>query len=120
MTFMNDVLNLDTVAQLKELLGEAFAGLVETYGTNGAKYVAAMKAGLVNGDAQAIVDAAHPFKSSSGNLGAEMLSSLSADIEARGKAIVKGEADDLPALKPMIAEVSDLFDKSLNLLNAQI
>ena len=109
---MSDAINLDTIEQLKELLGEKFDGLVTLYLTNGEKYVTSMKAGLVNGDAQAIVDAAHPFKSSSGNLGADALSAVCADIEAKGKLVASGESDDLVSLKPMIVQASDLFDQS--------
>ncbi|MGH1398869.1 MAG: Hpt domain-containing protein [Alphaproteobacteria bacterium] len=115
---MNDDIDLDTIAQLKELLDDKFPTIVETFTVNGAKYIAAIQEGLGSGDAQKIVDAAHPLKSSSGNLGAAALSQLCAGIETQGKEIAVN-GGDVSVLSDLIALAAKKFEASKVFLEGQ-
>lgn len=99
-------INHDSVAQLKDLMGEKFPGLVETYLKSGREHIENIQKGLAVGDAQMIVDSAHPMKSSAGNMGLKALSASAAELEDRAK-----EGGDVAPLKALIETLAAQFER---------
>lgn len=73
----------EALKQLQELMGDDFNQLVDTYLKHSQAHLDSIKAGLEDKDPRKIRDAAHPLKSSSGNMGFPLLSSLAAKCEKK-------------------------------------
>jgi len=94
----------ETLTQLKELMGDAFGHLVETFLGTSQGYMESIAQGLTDKDASKIRDAAHPLKSSSGNMGFSELSALCKQMEG-----LANEADGDGAL---FVQIEDLYEKA--------
>lgn len=90
------VLDMQTLAELRELMGEGMAGLVDKYIELSARYLEQIQQGLVSGDVSAIEQAAHPLKSSSIQLSAMQV------YEAAK--IIEHEAREKKAITPQMRE----------------
>ncbi len=80
-----DWINATLFDQLAELMEDGFAALVTHYLESARGYVAAIDHALESHQARAMVDAAHPLKSSSQQLGAQPLAAIAKEIEIIGK-----------------------------------
>lgn len=104
---MNETRNLDPAAmeRLQRLGGDAFVGkMIELFMDYvGGKVVAARQA-QVAGNLGGVQEAAHPIKSSAGNVGACRVQELAQQIEQLAK---QGQGEALPAL---IGELETAFD----------
>ena len=78
--------------------------LIDIFIDQGRERLAAAEKGIVDGDASAIVAAAHALKSSAGNLGASSLGDCAAEIERRGLAGATAEM-----LAPLVTTLSERF-----------
>ena len=78
---MSELINKEMLEQLKGFIGDKFVSVVEVYLKNADQYVHTIQQGIEEQNAQAVVDAAHPLKSSSGNMGLMVLSGLCEEIE---------------------------------------
>ncbi|MFK7839056.1 MAG: Hpt domain-containing protein [Bdellovibrionales bacterium] len=88
---MSSDICMDAVEQIKDLMGDKFPGLVETYLRSNRVHVENLRKALEAGDAQSIVDAAHPMKSSAGNMGLVGLSHNAQELEQSAKDVVNGQ-----------------------------
>ena len=70
--------HLDTakLAELKELMGEDFYGLLDTYLSGSQDRIDALQAAVQNSDIKSVIQAAHSLKGTSSNLGALYLAKL--------------------------------------------
>ncbi len=116
---MSLVVDLDTIDQLKEFMEDGFSNLVDTYIRSSDQYVINIVKGYSEGDVQKIIDAAHPLKSSSGNLGLQRLSVLADSIEMVGKTVASGEKP-LDILAGDIAKIGALYITSKAALKEQV
>ena len=116
---MSELIDRDVLNQLKDFIEEKFPGVVRTYLDNSASYIDAIEKGLNEGDAQKIVDAAHPLKSSSGNMGLKALYEACENIEAKASLVVSGE-EAIESLQPMVSELMQLYDGSIELLKQEV
>lgn len=107
---MSSEINEDALTQIKELMGDKFSGLVETYLRSNGEHVEKIKQGFESGNAQAIVDSAHPMKSASGNMGLEGLSQSAAKLEADAKDVAAGN-QAIESLEALIAKVEEQFSR---------
>ena len=89
----NDAVNLDTLAILKEAMEDEFAELVEVFLESSAELLDGMDDALAAGDVETYTRNVHSLKSSSANLGCEVLSGLAADIEQHCKSSNQFPAD---------------------------
>lgn len=80
--------HLDTVTldELRAVLGDEFAVLVNTFLNDSDKRVSALREALSAQDAERMREAAHSFKGSALNMGAHALAALCRDVEARARA----------------------------------
>ena len=101
---MSEEINKDALCQVKELMGEKFSRLVETYVTSNRENLARLHQGFEAADAQMILDSAHPMKSSAGNMGLAGLSASAQELEAQAKEVVNGTRE-LATLEPLIATI---------------
>lgn len=74
-------LDSDTVQELRAVMGSEFANLLRTFATDSAMRIEHIERAIAGGDADALRRAAHSFKGSSGNMGAQRLSDLCRRIE---------------------------------------
>lgn len=104
---MSELLNVDANAQLKDLMGDKYGHLVETYTRTSDQHIVNITEGFAAGEAKRIIDSAHPLKSSSGNMGLLLLSETATQLEADGKRVEAGELalSDIEALCTKIVEV---------------
>lgn len=116
---MTDGVDLESLEQLKELMGDKFPQLVETYTRNAQNYVSKIVEGHENADYHMVVEAAHPLKSSSGNLCLVDFSKRAEDIEAEAKKLVAGEGDKA-ALDALIDGFEALFTAGAAVLKTQV
>lgn len=116
---MSELIDLDAVRQLKEFITDDFPEVVETYKGAAARYVSAIQDGHAAKDAKMVKDAAHPMKSSSGNLGLMRLFELAEAIEAQAMGIEEGNAA-FETLDEMVAEIGPVHEKSIALLEAEV
>jgi signal transduction histidine kinase/CheY-like chemotaxis protein/class 3 adenylate cyclase len=88
---------------LTQLIGEEdpilFNELIQTYQSDAKTLIQSLRMAVVNGNADALVQAAHPLKSSSGNLGAHQLAKLAQLLEQKGK------SNDLGGTSHLLAEL---------------
>lgn len=116
---MSDEINEDALDQIKELMGDKFSGLVETYLRTNGEHVVKIKKAFDDEDAQAIVDSAHPMKSASGNMGLAALSENAARLEAEAKELV-ANGQSVEVLGELIQTVSDQFERGSEFLKNNI
>ena len=116
---MSETIDLQAMDQLKELMGDKFATLVETYLRNAEVYVSNIVNGFAQEDYEMIVSAAHTLKSSSGNLCLNTLSQRSESIEQTAKALVQGEGNK-EELAALVDGFEALFGESKKLLEDQL
>ena len=100
--------------QMRDLMGEDFADLLETYLSGGEAYVAQILQGFEAQDFAALENAAHPLKSSSRNLGAVRVASLAQNIEHYAK------AQDAVAMAEYVGQIGDAFAAAKSALNGGV
>lgn len=116
---MSPLLDRESLNFLKSFVKDKFPKIVDTYFVNAEKYFEAINQGVANQNAQEIADAAHPLKSSSGNLGLTALSELNQNIETAANKVVSGE-DNFESLSPLIDDLQSVFPESLAQLKAEL
>ncbi|MBL4805622.1 MAG: Hpt domain-containing protein [Alphaproteobacteria bacterium] len=116
---MQPIIEEDEVKELKDFVKHRFRDIAETYLRCADEYVDVILEGHKNEDAQAMMEAAHPLKSSSGNLGLRALSDLSRKIEETASNVMEGEAE-FSELAPLVADLKDVHDKSNEALREHI
>jgi len=77
-------LDLEILTQLKDIMEDEFAELVDSYIADGQKKLELLEVAVANGDANAVRMESHSFKGSSRNLGAVHLGDLLAQVEVSG------------------------------------
>jgi HPt (histidine-containing phosphotransfer) domain-containing protein len=112
---MSDEINVEAFMQVKELMGDKFQGLVETYVRSNREHVAKLRQGLEESDAQKIVDSAHPMKSSAGNMGLAGLSESARELEVLAKEVVSGDRDTA-SLAGLISTIEEQFERGVAFL----
>jgi HPt (histidine-containing phosphotransfer) domain-containing protein len=90
--------------ELRVIMGDDFAGLLQTFIQDSTQRVAAVEREFAAGDAVGLRAAAHSFKGSSSNLGAHQLAHLCRQIEDLAL------AGDLGACATPVGELSAEFD----------
>ena len=116
---MSVLIDRDALDQLKDFIGDKFAHIVETYLKNSEMYVGTIQTAMQSNDAQAVADAAHPLKSSSGNVGLQALHELCENIEHTANMVVSGE-EQMDRLNALVEKIGDLYTESVALLKAEL
>lgn len=103
-------LNLNAIAELKEVMEEEFGILIETFLQDSLERLDQLRQALSANDAEEFGRAAHSFKGSCTNIGATILSEHCLKAERMGKSgkIVNGDT-----LVQQIAEEFVIVDKLL-------
>lgn len=108
-------LDLAALDDLKDMLGEALAEIVQSFLDGLSAEVAAVAKGL-GGDAVAVRAGAHSLKGSSGNLGARALAQLASDME---RAALAGDLVECRASMPALAAEAERTRAALQAYIAQ-
>lgn len=116
---MQPIIDEHEVKELKDFVKHRFTEIAETFLRCSQDYVDSIVAAHGKNDAEAIVDAAHPLKSSSGNLGLKALSELSRKLEETSAEVVDGETD-FTELASMVQELPELYEKTAAALKEYI
>lgn len=99
-------LDMHVVGELREIMGEDFCVLVDTFVSDSAVRLDDLAAALRSGDAEAFRRAAHSLKGSAGNLGAKSLMELCRQLEQIG---VEQRLADAP---PLMAELHSSYQQA--------
>lgn len=106
-----DILNMETIEQLKMVMGDDAAvvitDLIDTLQESGSEQVEIMKDALADEDLETIKRAAHTLKGSSGNMGATALSGVCVEIEEMAA------AEDLQGLRDLLALLTRQFEQTM-------
>lgn len=102
MTSMMQHLDAGTLQELKEIVGENFPSLLQTFDTDSLTRVKIMSEAISNSDFDTIRHHAHSFKGSASSLAAIKLSELCEDLEFKALACELDGADEL--LKRIVEE----------------
>ncbi len=81
----SSVVDKGIITSLKEIMGDAFSMLINTFIDDTGKLIQSMPELQQQNDLDVFTRNAHSIKSSSANVGALQLSSIAADLEAMGK-----------------------------------
>jgi histidine phosphotransfer protein HptB len=82
---MAEHLDLDALAELKDIMEEEFVMLLETYLVDADLKIAELAKAVVQQDAKAITSLAHSLKGASSNVSAVQLASLCKTLEHKGR-----------------------------------
>lgn len=94
-------IDLEALAELKEVMEEEFGILIETYLNDSVDRIRQLQAALSAQDADAYSKAAHSFKGSCTNIGAPLLAKICLDAESSGR---NGDLGPAPAQVQAIEE----------------
>ena len=89
------IIDQDTLNALREIMEDEFSSLLDSYFENAPTLLEELKQAARAADLEVVIRAAHTLKSSSGNLGATLLSEIAGTIEILGKEGKLQEASDL-------------------------
>jgi len=102
------VLDHEALMSLKELLGENFDLLLETYVTDGNARLAALVEAFKLGDMNVVREQAHGLKGSSNNLGIAALGAICNEVEQQAKNCQSdGLEQKISSLQQMFAAACD-------------
>ncbi|MCB1645973.1 MAG: Hpt domain-containing protein [Pseudomonadales bacterium] len=117
---MNDIAALPrldevVIAELKEIMEEDFAMLLETWLQDAVDRVSAIDGSFADKNAEALREASHSFKGSCSNIGAARLSQLSAVVEQKARdGQIDGIEDLLQDLKSEYQAVKVLVEAEVS------
>lgn len=107
-------LDIEVLSELKELMDKEFAVLLETYLSDSVNKLQSIKAAVDQGSASELLESAHSFKGSSGNIGAIRLANLSKNIEDRAR------EDRLGGVEVLLADMWDEYQIVQQLLKDEL
>lgn len=106
-----DHLDHDTLKTLKQVMEDDFGLLIETFKQDSVERINKLREVITGGDGDAIRRAAHSFKGSSSNIGAQNLSALCAAMEKQAlDGDLTGLAEGLQVIEQEFATVKLLLD----------
>ena len=115
---MAQILNLDTVAALRDLGDDLVLDLIQTYVAESDRLVSEIIAAAAAGNAAQIGSLAHSLKGSSLNMGLEVIGEVGLRLEKCGKSgDVEGAKGLLPELEQQYAQAKQALadlEKQLN------
>lgn len=107
--------SLESIRNLKGVGGDTMVTrVVELYLSNSSLLLEDLRTALLERDAEAVRQSAHALKSSSQNVGAFGLATLSQELEEMGR---NGEIDDV---QKYLADLDDLYPKTVSALKAAV
>ncbi len=89
-----EIIDSDIVAELKDVMGDDFSVLVDSFIRDGQQRLQALRQALAGGDRETLRAQAHSFKGSSSNLGALQVCELCLSMETLA---VDGDLGEAPA-----------------------
>ena len=98
-------LNMDVLNELRQVMGDEFSLLIETFEVDSLVRIEEIKAAVAASDPEAIRRAAHSFKGSTGNMGATLLTELCRELEELGRS-----GQSLGA-EPLVVKIIDAYAK---------
>ncbi len=102
------VLDHRVLKELRDNIGGNLAGLFDVFLEDIPAYIRAVEKSIADGDAAALVEAAHAIKGSCGNIGAKRLAEVARLLERKGRQGVVHEVEELvSALRTELDEVKD-------------
>ena len=99
-----------TLGELKEVMGEDFSLLIETFINDSGTRIQALRDALASGEAEDIRRAAHSFKGSASNMGAPQLAEFCKVLEDKGR---EGELDGVEQLVESIEQEFSVVEAAL-------
>lgn len=89
-----DSINIELLKELKEIMGDDFDILVNTFLSDSAQRIESIQVAIAQKDAKQLREAAHSFKGSALNLAADRLTLICKDLEDMGKKNVFNDAEN--------------------------
>ncbi len=108
-----DHLDVDALKELREVMEDEFSVLIETYVKDSVMRVDSLYQALEAGDTDELRKAAHSFKGSCGNIGAQRLAEMCSQVEEAGR---KGALENVSELVEHIAQEFEEVKKLMEAL----
>lgn len=104
-------LDLDALNELKQVMGDDFSLLVDTFTNDSVARIESISEAIASGEPDAIRRSAHSFKGSSGNMGAPRLTELCRLLEELGH---NGQVEGSHELMEQIVEEYEQVKQALS------
>lgn len=106
------MIDLDTYQALEEIMEEEFAALIESYVEDAPRLLSDIQSSSRDADTKVLIRAAHTLKSSSNNIGANVLADIAKEIELQAKKHLLKEASALiPSLKQTLNKTTAVLNE---------
>ncbi len=106
----DDLVNAETLSELKEILDDEFPLLITTFIDDADQRMIRVRSAIAGGDAELVKAEAHALKGSSRNLGAHVVGDLFAKMETLGSDTnLEGAADLLADIEKQLANTQDFL-----------
>lgn len=102
----DEIVDQALVAELKDVMGEGFPALVDSFQADADTRMAALEQHLAEDDAGAVRQQAHSFKGSSGNVGAVQVARLCLKLEGLAD---DGDLDHAPDVLDELRQALDSY-----------
>jgi HPt (histidine-containing phosphotransfer) domain-containing protein len=112
MTDHQELLDLDTLRELREMLGAGLAPVLTQFGAQAQELLAGMEQQARSGDLPAVRTLAHKLKGSAGSVGARALAAEAAQLEK------SAAAGDLVGVRAQLEQMSPLAVRTVQALHA--
>jgi HPt (histidine-containing phosphotransfer) domain-containing protein len=99
-------LDMRAVGELREIMGEDFPLLIDTFVRDSEMRLADLHQSLADGDNESFRRAAHSFKGSAGNLGAKQLTEVCRQLE------LAGSENRLQDAQPLLEKLAVLYPQA--------
>lgn len=100
---MSEHVDMESLNELKEVMEEEYALLLETYLSDSIERIDRIKKSASDTDAEALRQAAHSLKGSSSNLGAVILTGLCREAEDMGR------ENSLQGIDPLVERIEQEY-----------
>jgi len=115
-----ELVDIDSLKQIKALglrkNKDTLGRLVGIYRTSSQQHYELLKKSIANKDIEETISVAHPFKSSSAQLGATPLKLVLAEIEGLAREASENGGEWNPLIDEKLIKVNSLYDNTLNIL----
>ena len=106
----NTHLDLDAINELKQVMGDEYSLLIDTFANDSIIRLEAISEAIQSQDSDSIRRAAHSFKGSASNMGALLLAKLCRNLEELG---YSGQVDGAQTLFEQITEECSVVNREL-------
>ena len=117
MTEQQEIINITTLEEAQNLMGERFGTMVQYFLEDTQMYFQEIERGVKENNAELAVAPSHTIKSSAKQLGADRVSAIAELIEELCRNMIESKNSDIPQLQQLTDELKKEIDAATPELN---